>query len=208
MRLRPEHSVLVVIDLQDKLLAAMPHAADLVRNAGFLIDVAHLLDIPVLATEQYPQGLGPTTATIAARLRGETPAKKEFSCCAGASFRESLVKLGRREFVLVGMETNVCVLQTALDLLEEGYRVFIPADGVKARFPLDHEAAMRRMEKAGAVPGTVETFAFEWLVTADHPRFKEVSRLIRERTERVPPTPSPKRGEEPSAKPAQWSGME
>ena len=180
-RLRPETTALVVIDIQDKLLARIPTAAALVRNAGFLLDAAALLQVPVRATEQYPNGLGPTTAEIAHRL-SQPLAKTAFSCCGAGTFLEELEMLQRPNIVLAGMETHVCVMQTAFDLLEAGLHVFLPVDALAARFPLDHEMALRRLESAGAAITSAEAVAFEWIRDSAHPQFKALSQLVVERT--------------------------
>ena len=177
-RMRAESSVVVVIDIQDKLLPKIPTAAALVRNTGFVLDVAAALAVPVRATEQYPKGLGPTTAEIARRLPAALPAKTTFSCCGAGTFLEELQMLQRPNVVLVGMETHVCVAQTALDLLNAGLHVFLPVDALAARGQLDHDTALRRLEQAGAVPTTAEAVAFEWMCDAAHPQFKAVSALI------------------------------
>jgi nicotinamidase-related amidase len=177
-RLTADASAVVVIDIQDKLLPKIPDAARLVRNAGFLLDVAAQLDVPVRATEQYPKGLGPTTAEIARRLPAALPGKTAFSCCGADTFLEELEMLRRPSVVLVGMETHVCVAQTALDLLAAGLHVFLAVDAVAARGAVDHDTALRRLEQAGAVPTTVEAVAFEWLRDAKHPHFKAVSAMI------------------------------
>lgn len=180
-RLSADTSVLVVIDVQDKLLVKIPDRDRLVRNISFLLDAAALLPVPVLATEQYPQGLGPTTAELAQRLPADRPAKKCFSCHGSSEFTEQLRSLNRPQVVLSGMETHVCLGQTALDLLTAGYQVFVPVDAVAARFTIDHEVALRRLERAGAVLTTVEAIAFEWAGSADHPHFKALSRLVQDR---------------------------
>jgi len=177
-RLTADTSVVVVIDIQDKLLPKIPDAAKVVRNAGFLLDVAAQLDVPVRATEQYPKGLGPTTAEIARRLPSPLPTKTSFSCCGADTFLEELEMLRRGKVVLVGMETHVCVAQTALDLLGAGLQVFLAVDAIAARGSIDHDTALRRLEQAGAVPTTVEAVAFEWLRDAAHPQFKAVSAMI------------------------------
>jgi nicotinamidase-related amidase len=179
-RLSAADSALLVIDVQDKLLAAIPGADGLLRNLTFLLDAARLLDVPVLATEQYPQGLGPTAAAVAERLPPERPAKVAFSCDAVPAVADA-VNTGRPNVLLAGIETHVCVMQTALDLLNRGVGVFVAADAVASRFDVDHRFALNRLERAGAVLTTVETAAFEWLGGADHPAFKAVSRLVRER---------------------------
>jgi nicotinamidase-related amidase len=177
-RLRAESSAVVLIDVQDKLLVKIPTAARLVRNAGFLLDVAKLLEVPVRATEQYPKGLGPTTAELARRLAPALPAKTAFSCCGAGTFLEELEMLRRPDVVLVGMETHVCVSQTALDLLHAGLHVYLAVDALAARTSIDHDTALRRLEHAGAVPTTVEAVAFEWLADSTHPQFKAVSSLV------------------------------
>ena len=177
-RLAVADSVLVVIDVQDRLLAAVPGAAALVRNVGFLLDVVGSLGVPAVATEQYPKGLGPTAAEVAGRHTGPTIAKTAFSCCGSADFLSALRADGGRTAVLVGMETHVCVAQTALDLLAAGYQVFVPVDAVASRHAIDHDTAVRRLERAGAVPTTCEAVAFEWVRDSAHPQFKAVSNLV------------------------------
>jgi hypothetical protein len=177
-RMRAENTVVVVIDIQDKLLAKIPTADLLVRNVGFVLDVAATLAVPIRATEQYPKGLGPTTAEIARRLPAPLPAKTTFSCCGAGPFLEELEMLRRPNVVLVGMETHVCVSQTALDLLAAGLHVFLPVDALAARGAVDHDTALRRLEQAGAVLTTAEAIAFEWMSDAAHPQFKAVSALV------------------------------
>jgi nicotinamidase-related amidase len=177
-RLTPETSVLVVVDIQDKLLAKMPRAVELVRNAGFLIDAAALLEVPVRATEQYPKGIGPTTAELARRLPTPPAAKTAFSCCGAGTFLEELEMLQRPNVVLVGMETHVCVQQTALDLIDAGLHVILPADALAAWGDLDHVTALRRLEQAGAIVTTSEAVAFGWTRDSTHPKFKAISQLV------------------------------
>src|SRR5215471_10906355 len=159
-RLRAESSVLVVIDVQDKLLVKIPTAAALVRNTAFLLDAAALLSVAVRATEQYPKGLGPTTAELARRFPQPPPAKTAFSCCGAGTFLEELEMLRRPSVVLAGMETHVCVSQTALDLLQAGLHVYLPVDALAARGAIDHDTALLRLEQAGAIPTTAEAVAF------------------------------------------------
>jgi len=180
-RLRPENSVLVVIDIQDKLLVKIPTAAVLVRNTGFLLDAAKLLEVPIRATVQYPKGLGPLTGEVTRRLSQPAIEKTAFSCCGAGTFLDELTLLQRPNVVLAGMETHVCVSQTALDLLAAGLHVFLPVDALGARFEIDHATALRRLEAAGAVPTTAEAVAFEWLGDSSHPQFKAVSKLVIDR---------------------------
>jgi nicotinamidase-related amidase len=180
-RLTAADSVLVVIDVQDKLLAAVPTASELVRNIAFLLDVAALVGVPALGTEQYPKGLGPTNAELARRLPPELPAKTAFSCCGAAGFLADLRSRDRPNVILTGMEAHVCVLHTALDLLEAGFTVYLPVDALASRAAIDRDVALRRLERAGAVPTTAEAVAFEWIGDATHPQFKAISRLVIER---------------------------
>jgi hypothetical protein len=140
--------------------------------------------IPVQATEQYPRGLGPTVSELATRLP-ERPDKVAFSSCAVPSVTESFRRGGRSKIVLAGIETHVCVLHTALDLLALDFRVYVAADAVSNRYAVDHEYALRRLEQAGAVLTTAETTVFEWVGAAGTPAFKEISRLVQERMKQL-----------------------
>ncbi|MFN4261130.1 MAG: hydrolase [Gemmataceae bacterium] len=173
-------TALLVIDVQEKLLVKIPRAAEMVNNIAFMIDAARLLEVPVQATEQYPQGLGPTVPELAQRVP-ERPAKVGFSCCAIPAVVENLRREARPKVVLAGIEAHVCVMQTALDLLSQNFRVYIPVDAVASRYAVDHEFALRRLEHAGAILTTSETVVFEWTGGADHPKFKEISKLVQGR---------------------------
>lgn len=176
MRLLPASSLLCVVDLQEKLLAAMPDADRVVAMATRLATAAGILGVRALLTEQYPRGLGHTPAALATHL---PPAieKMSFSCCGAASFRAALAA-DARGVVLCGLETHVCITQTALDLLADGLAVFVVVDAVAARHRLDHEIGLRRLEAAGAVVMTSEAVLFEWCRSADHPQFQAIRRLV------------------------------
>ena len=182
LKLDAINSAVLVVDVQDKLLAVMPDAAGLIRDIGFLLDAANLLQVPALATEQYPQGLGPTNAELVRRLSTERPTKVTFSCCGATGLMDELRQLNRPNIIVCGMEAHVCVLQTVLDLVAKGLTVFIPVDAVQSRFRIDQDTALRRMERSGAILTTVEATAFEWLGGSNHPQFKAVSKLVQERT--------------------------
>jgi nicotinamidase-related amidase len=179
-QISPADTALLVIDVQERLMTKIPDAATLVRNIAFLVDAAKLLGLPVLATEQYPKGLGPTVPELAKRLP-ERPDKVGFSCCAVASVTETLHRQARPKVLLAGIETHVCVLQTGLDLLDQGFRVYLGADAVASRYRIDHEMALRRLESAGAILTTCETAVFEWVAGAGHPHFKAISKLVQDR---------------------------
>jgi nicotinamidase-related amidase len=173
-------TALLVVDVQDKLLQLIPNQASMVRNIAFLIDGARLLNMPVAATEQYPKGLGPTTAELARRLP-ERPDKTAFSCCAVPSVVEGFRRAARPKVLLAGIEAHVCVLHTALDLLALDFRVYIAVDAVGSRFAIDQEVALRRLEQVGAILTTTETALFEWVGGASHPQFRAISQLVQQR---------------------------
>lgn len=175
---------LLVIDVQEKLLPLIPDAKAVVRNAAFLVDAAKLLGMTVQATEQYPRGLGPTVPELAGRLP-HRPEKTAFSSCAVAEVVETFHREARPKVVLAGLETHVCVLNTALDLLALDFRVYLAIDAVGARYRVDHDTALRRLERAGAVLTTSEGCVFEWVGGAGHPCFKDVSRLVQERMKQL-----------------------
>ncbi len=171
---------LLVIDVQEKLMVKIPEAEAVVRNIAFLIDGARALAMPVQATEQYPKGLGPTVGELARRLP-DRPDKVAFSCCAVPAVAANFHRAARSKLVLAGIETHVCVQATALDLLAQGFRVYIPADAVASRYAVDHDRALHRLEQAGAIITTSEAAVFEWIGGAGSPEFKEISRLVQER---------------------------
>lgn len=173
----------LVIDVQEKLLKLIPGNNRLVANIAFLLDVAKLLNMTIQATEQYPKGLGSTVAELLPRLP-DRPDKVAFSSCAVPSVVDAFHRAARPKVVVVGIETHVCVLNTTLDLLNLGFRVYIPVDAVASRFAVDHEFALRRLEQAGAILTTAETCVFEWIGGSQHPKFKDISRLVQERMKR------------------------
>lgn len=178
-----ENSQLLVVDLQIRLLAAMAEVdrAALVKNAEILLQAAAALEIPVVYTEQYPKGLGPTVPAILEDMPASARAieKTGFSCCAAEGFRGALDATGRRQIVLIGQEAHVCVLQTAVELVAEGFRVFVVEDAVCSRSVAHKRNALVRIRDAGAVIVNVESVLFEWVRDAAHPQFKLLSNLVR-----------------------------
>ena len=176
------NSCLVVIDIQTRLTAAMPLKvlARLKRNINILLQSANTLSIPVLATEQYPKGLGPTEPEIVKLLPDNTLKfeKTCFSCTGAENFLQQLNEMGRKQIILVGIEAHVCVLQTAIQLIAEGYQVFVAADGVCSRHRENYEASLKRMSRANVVICNAESILFEWLRDAKHKHFKKLSSLI------------------------------
>lgn len=179
VRLTAADSALLVIDVQEKLLPAIPGTPRLLLNLSFLLDVAKAVDLPVLATEQYPKGLGATHHSLVERLPAQRPAKLGFSCVAVPETSAALA--ARPSVLLAGIEAHVCVLQTALDLMGRGSRVFLAVDAVASRHEMDRDTALRRLERAGAILTTVETAAFELVETAASPAFKTISALVQSR---------------------------
>lgn len=176
-------SQIVGVDLQTRLFAAMPadECAMVIRNTAVLLQAASTLGIPVLITEQYPKGLGATEPAIAEKLPGNAKRfeKTGFSCCAVEGFVHALKSTERRQVILIGQETHVCVLQTAFDLNDAGYRVFVVEDGVCSRRPDHKRNALARMAGSGIIVTNVESVLFEWLGDASHPQFRPLSALIR-----------------------------
>ena len=172
-------TALLVVDVQEKLIGHIPGNQRLVWNIRRLIDGAKLLHLPVVATEQYPRGLGPTTSELAQRL-GEIPEKMTFSCAGCPEIFEDLARQGVHKVLVVGIETHVCIQQTVLDILSRGFRVYVAVDAVGSRFSQDRDVALRRMESAGASLTTTEAALFEWCEVAGTPQFKQISALVRE----------------------------
>ncbi len=173
------NTALLLIDVQEKLAPRIAGHERVIWNAGRLLDGASLLDIPVVCTEQYPEGLGPTVPELKRRI-GQVDAKRMFSCRECETRMAALREGGRHNLLLCGIETHVCVLQTALDLLADGFNVFLAVDAVGARNPLDHEIALRRMEACGATLATTESALFEWCESSSAPEFKSISSLVRQ----------------------------
>lgn len=171
---------LLVVDVQEKLIGLLPEHRRIVWNIRRLLDGAKLFGLPMLATEQYPKGLGGTTADLAERL-GPIAAKTTFSCAACDAIAAELERLPVRNWLVVGIEAHVCVLQTVMDLLSAGFRVFLAVDAVGSRHEVDCRVALQRMESAGATLTTVESALFEWCVDSTAPQFKQLSQLIKEK---------------------------
>lgn len=177
-RMTAAHASLLIVDVQEKLAPLVTESESLVAAAVRLVRGAKLLDIPIWATEQYPRGLGATVPELASLIPTRC-SKTTFHCTAVPELVEQLHGLHVRHVTVAGIETHVCVLQTALELMKLGFRVQVPADATSSRGRIDWEFALRRLELAGAVVTTTETILFEWLESSDHPRFKEFSAMIK-----------------------------
>ena len=170
---------LLVVDVQEKLIAAIADGPRVVLNARRLVDGAEVLGLPVAGTEQYPRGLGPTVPELAGRL-GEVPSKLSFSCGGCPEIFRDLEGRGVHKLLVCGIETHVCVQQTVLDLLATGWRVYVAVDAVASRFEMDHRTALGRMDSAGATLTTTEAALFEWCQRAGTPEFKAISLLAKQ----------------------------
>lgn len=173
----PNEAILVVVDVQQKLLPHIFNQATVESNVGRLIDGAAAFGIPVIATEQYPKGLGPTVDSLCERIPDRIE-KITFSCVNCEDFRTQLTAAGRRKVLVCGIESHICVLQTALDLLSDGYAVFTVLDAIGARQESDHDTAIRRLESCGVIPTTTEMVLFEWCEKAGTETFKAIQKLV------------------------------
>jgi nicotinamidase-related amidase len=177
--LSAQRSKLLVVDVQEKLLPLIPVAEQLTNNCRRLIEGARILSVPTFVTEQYPKGLGGTVPELAALLPS-APSKVRFSCAEVLNWGTAADQPDERDQIVVaGMEAHVCVLQTVLDLLAQGFRVYVPADAVGSRAKLDWQIGLNRLAASGAVITTTESVLFEWCEVAGSPEFREISRLIR-----------------------------
>lgn len=173
-------TAVLVVDVQEKLLPLIPGHRRIVWNIGRLLDAAQVLGLKVLATEQYPRGLGHTVPELARRIEDPVPDKTWFSCRERDEIFFALLDRGIDKLLVTGIEAHVCVQQTVLDLLGEMFRVYVAVDAVGSRYALDQEIALRRMETAGAVLTTTEAAMFEWCELAGTPEFKQISGLVKE----------------------------
>ena len=172
-------SALLVVDVQEKLVPSISQHERVVWNIGRLLDGAKALGVRAVATEQYPRGLGPTVKELADRLESP-PEKLTFSCGGCPDLFDDLRQAGVFKILIAGIEAHVCVQQTALDLLADGFRVYLAVDAIGSRHELDYETALRRMDSAGATLTTTEAALFEWCDAAGTAEFKQISALVRQ----------------------------
>jgi isochorismate hydrolase len=173
-------SCLLIVDIQARLAPAMAARQTVIDNARILIEAAERLNVPMLVSEQYPRGLGPTVPELAALVPADRKVEKmHFSCIGDQRFTERFRAIGRRQAIVAGMEAHVCVLQTAEDLLAAGTETFVVADATSSRTEGNHMAAIERLRRDGARIVTTEMVVFEWLAKAGTPEFKELSALIK-----------------------------
>lgn len=175
-----ENSAVVIIDIQEKLFRVMYEKEALSSNIQKLIKGIQIMDIPIIVTEQNPDGLGLTIPEISNILPGLQPIPKfSFSCCGEESFQRKLEELHRKQVLITGIETHICVYQTAIDLLSLGYEVQIVADCVSSRTQENRDLALNRMSMEGALLTSTEMVLFELLKTAKEERFKAISAIVK-----------------------------
>jgi nicotinamidase-related amidase len=175
--LSAEGSVVLLVDLQERLMPAIYDGEVVISRSVRLAQAARMLDVPVRATEQYPAGLGPTVAPLSP-YPGAVLEKTMFSALDDPDF-PALLPIGSSEVIIAGCEAHVCVLQTALGLLAEGHRVVVVADAIGSRDPADKALAIDRARQDGAEIVSTEMVLFEWLRDSRHPKFREVQRLLK-----------------------------
>jgi len=181
--LNKEQAALVVIDVQEKLVPAMDEriCGQLIGHISMLVEAFKAMELPVIATEQYPRGLGNTISELAAATEQDCVEKTAFSCAGEPNFLAALEKSGAKQVVLVGMEAHVCVYQTMIDLLDRGCTVHLVRDAICSRFKSDYQTALTMAAQMGAVVTTTEMALFQLVSVAGGDDFKMVSKLVRRR---------------------------
>jgi nicotinamidase-related amidase len=179
--LEPGKTALVIIDLQEAFRNAIPDFSEIAANSALMARGAQILGVPVLVTEQYPKGLGPTAEEIRFSLPGEQEfiEKTAFSSCGAMAFNEQLKSLAIKHVIVCGIEAHICVNQTVHDLLDAGYTTHLLTDCVSARFEHNKRAGLAKMRQSGAVPSSVEMALFELMRDARHEQFKEIQKLVK-----------------------------
>ncbi|MFO0941955.1 MAG: hydrolase [Pirellulales bacterium] len=179
-RLMIDNSLLIVVDVQGKLARLMHQSDELIRQIGILIDGCRLLDVPIIWAEQLPEKLGPTVPELAEKLNGlRSITKSSFGCCEDETLATEIRECRRWQVLLCGIETHVCVWQTACSLLRDGFQVHVIADAVSSRSPTNRETGIQRMLAGGAQASCVEMALFELMGHANHPKFREVAKLLK-----------------------------
>ncbi|MBB1486623.1 hydrolase [Oceanospirillum sediminis] len=177
MLINSDNSALLVIDIQEKLLPALHDGATFMRNSHWLISIAGELEIPMLVTEQYPEGLGATDASLLPLLESAQVMRKEhFSVTEEPHILNALNEKDKEQLVLIGAESHVCLLQSAIGLSEQGYDVFVVTDAIRSRNPSDYDAALIRLQQNGIQLVSKEMVAYEWLKKCNTDQFRHISR--------------------------------
>ncbi len=179
-RLQIDNALLLVVDVQGKLARLMFQSDSVIKQLSILIEACRMLDVPILWAEQLPDKLGPTVPELADKLEGLSPfVKSSFGCCDDARIDQAIETTGRRQILLGGIETHVCVWQTAAALLSKEYEVHLICDAATSRSELNREVGFKRMATAGVHLSNVEMALFELLGNACHPKFRDVTKLLK-----------------------------
>lgn len=174
--LTKENSLVVLVDVQEKITPLVEEAKLLVDNCQWVLELCQQLAVPVLVTEQYPQGLGPTVEPLNVHLQNVSRySKVAFSVMSDPECAKALLAFNKQQVVVIGIETSVCILQTVMHLLQANKDVFVVVDAVSARHVSDHHLALQRMQQAGAQLISKEMVLFEWLRQAGTAQFKTIS---------------------------------
>ena len=173
-----EEACLVVVDVQGKLATIVDESEEMIANVAKLVQAMQALEVPILWLEQNPSRLGGTALDIAQHLQGQAIAKMAFSACQEQEFVDALKASGRSQFIVTGIETHICVYQTARQLKEQGFEVEVVADAVSSRTRANKEIGLEKMKELGILPTSVEMILYELLQRADHPHFKTVLQLV------------------------------
>lgn len=177
MLLKKDSSCLLLIDAQEKLVPHIHQSEAVIARCQWLMQLALQLSVPQIITEQYPHGLGGTVESLAAVNPNQNIIEKvHFSCWREPGFREQMETVNRTQLIVIGIETHVCVLQSAMDLLAAGFEVFVVVDAVGSRHEVDHKYGLKRMKQAGIELITAEMVFFEWIEHSKIPGFKELSK--------------------------------
>lgn len=175
-----DNALLMLVDVQERLLPHIHENEEMLKNTSVMVRGAQVLQIPILATEQYRKGLGPTAPAISDLIEPFEPLEKSaFSCLGDAEIKKRLTGGGKRHILLCGIEAHVCVYQTARDLIADGYTVHLPVDCISSRSPRNRRLAIRRMEKLGALLTTAEMALFEMLVVSGTDEFRAISKIVK-----------------------------
>ncbi|MGE5893862.1 MAG: hydrolase [bacterium] len=178
--LSAEESMLIIIDIQERLAVAMEEKDKVINNTKYLIELAKIYNIPIVLTEQYPKGLGQTVSEIKDVLLNYAPIEKlTFDCCGEGSYLKELKGISRRKLIVTGMETHVCVLQTVLSLLNQGYDVHLVSDAVCSRDAGNRRTALDMLSNAGAVVTCTETVLFQIMKIAGTEEFRKIAKMIK-----------------------------
>lgn len=174
-----DDALIVVVDIQTTFMQVIHERERVLRRSRFLAQAGQAMGVPVLATEQNPTRLGTLDSSL---LPVVSPpiSKMSFSCWGAQAFREAIESSGRSSVVLVGVETHICVALTALDMRNAGYNVFVCPDATSSRTVEMHKLGMERMRDSGVMPSHTDTLVYEWLGSAEHPKFKDVLKLVKE----------------------------